>query len=55
MERAVSLDDFERIASGVLSPSTWGYISSGAESEATLRENRAGLARYRLLPRCLVR
>ena len=55
MERSVSLDDVEKIAAGVLSPSTWGYIASGAETESALRENRAALQRYRLLPRVLVR
>ena len=31
-----------------------GYYSSGAESEATLRDNLASWTRLRLLPRCMV-
>jgi isopentenyl diphosphate isomerase/L-lactate dehydrogenase-like FMN-dependent dehydrogenase len=31
-----------------------GYYASGAESEASLNENRDALRRYRLLPRVLV-
>ena len=32
----------------------YGYYASGADDEWTLRENRAALGRYRLLPRMLV-
>ena len=31
-----------------------GYYSSGAESESTLRNNRAAYAKWRLVPRCMV-
>lgn len=30
------------------------YYAGGAESETTLRDNRAAFSRYRLLPRVLV-
>ena len=35
-------------------PQVYGYYASGAESEATLRDNEEALARWRLLPRVLV-
>ena len=49
-----SLDDLERLAAGVLPPMVLGYYASGAEDEATLRDNRAAWRRWRLLPRVMV-
>ena len=32
----------------------WGYYASGAESEATLKDNQAAFSRYRIMPRIMV-
>lgn len=46
--------DFENVAKHTMSTEGWGYYSSGAEDELTLRENRAVFQRVWLKPRILV-
>lgn len=49
----INLHDYERLARELLSPAAWAYYSSGADDEATLRENHAAFERIKLLPRVL--
>ena len=51
--RWANLEELEALAKPLLSPPAFDYYSSGAESESTLRDNRAALGRWRLLPRML--
>jgi isopentenyl diphosphate isomerase/L-lactate dehydrogenase-like FMN-dependent dehydrogenase len=53
-EKLVSLADAERRAVALLPPMVLGYYASGAEDEATLRENLTSWRRWRILPRVLV-
>ncbi|KAI7872187.1 FMN-dependent dehydrogenase-domain-containing protein [Spinellus fusiger] len=46
--------DFENIARKVMSPEGWGYYSSGAGDEITMRENHSAYHRIWLRPRILV-
>lgn len=50
----INLNELEALAKPHLSAEAYGYYVSGAESEATLRDNEAAFARWRLLPRVLV-
>jgi 4-hydroxymandelate oxidase len=49
----VNLHEYAEAARERLSPMTYGFISGGAEDEVTLRANRSGFERWRLLPRAL--
>ncbi|KAJ1679443.1 Hydroxyacid oxidase 1 [Spiromyces aspiralis] len=49
----VCIDDLEHIAKDILPSATWGYYTSGANHEQTLRDNRDAFKRYRLRPRML--
>ncbi|KAG7891875.1 hypothetical protein KL925_001819 [Ogataea polymorpha] len=53
LSQIFSLSDFEVVAKNVLSPATLVYVSSGADDEFTLRENRYALGRIFFRPRCL--
>lgn len=53
MSDLINLDDYERAARERLDPGPLGYYASGADDEVTLRENREGWSRLRLLPRVL--
>ena len=46
--------DFEAVARETLSAEAWGYYSSGADDEITLRENHAAFHRVWLRPRVLI-
>jgi L-lactate dehydrogenase (cytochrome) len=46
--------DFEAVAKQVLSDEAWGYYSSGADDEISLRENHAAFHRVWLKPRVLI-
>jgi isopentenyl diphosphate isomerase/L-lactate dehydrogenase-like FMN-dependent dehydrogenase len=46
--------EYEDLARQQLPPAVWGYYSSGAADEETLRENRAAFARLQVRPRVLV-
>ncbi|KAK9808125.1 hypothetical protein WJX73_009290 [Symbiochloris irregularis] len=50
----VNLDELEALAMKKLPKMVWGYYSSGSESEATLRDNRAAFLRYNIMPRLMV-
>jgi len=50
---AVSLADYERLASERLQPAAWGFLSGGAADEITMRWNREAFDRLQLLPRVL--
>ena len=50
----LSLDDFEAPARRYLPRPMYGYVSGGAETNASLRANRAAFDDYALLPRVLV-
>jgi hypothetical protein len=52
-KKYVNLEELEGLAKPHLTPEAYGYYSSGAESESSLRDNRAAFARLRLLPRML--
>jgi L-lactate dehydrogenase (cytochrome) len=52
--RYLSLDDFEAHARHLLPRMLYGFIAGGAESGASLRDNRSSFSRYALLPRVLV-
>jgi (S)-2-hydroxy-acid oxidase len=47
------LSDFEKYARTQLDGNVWGYYSSGADQELTLRDNEQAFRRYRLRPRML--
>lgn len=49
----ISLFDFEAHARSVLAPNVWGYVSSGAADEVTVRENREAFDRIALRYRVL--
>jgi isopentenyl diphosphate isomerase/L-lactate dehydrogenase-like FMN-dependent dehydrogenase len=48
-----NVDDFQRLARGVLERPLYEYLASGSGDEVTLRENRAAFGRYALRPRAL--
>ena len=52
--RAWSIDDLRTIARRRLPRAVFDFIDGGAETEATLRANRAAFERVRLLPKVLV-
>lgn len=49
-----NIPELEELACRRLSSNAWGYYSSGAEAQSTLKENRAAFARWLLLPRMMV-
>ncbi len=48
------LDDYERLAQGLLEPGPHGYFAGGAGDERTLRANASAWGAHALLPRVLV-
>jgi (S)-mandelate dehydrogenase len=54
LARAWSIDDLRRMARRRLPRAVFDFIDGGAESEATLRANRAAFERVRFLPKVLV-
>jgi L-lactate dehydrogenase (cytochrome) len=50
----LDLDDFERVVRPKLPHAVYGYVAHGAETEATLRANRAAFDEWRLVTRVLV-
>ena len=50
----LDLDDFERAARPKLPRAVYGYVAHGAETETTLRANRAAFDSWRLVTRVLV-
>jgi len=52
--RAWSIDDLRRLAKRRLPRAVFDFIDGGAETESTLRANRAAFERVRFLPRVLI-
>ena len=51
--KLLNLADYERAAAESLPAQVFGYYSSGADDEVTLRRNRTGFDRFELRPRML--
>ncbi|HVV39444.1 MAG TPA: alpha-hydroxy acid oxidase [Nitrobacter sp.] len=54
MRRYLSLEDFEPAAKRVLPRMLYGYISGGAETDASVRDNKQAWREYGLVPRVLM-
>ena len=54
LAKILALDDFEQPARRYLPRPMFGYVSGGAETNASLRANRAAFGEIELLPRVLV-
>lgn len=52
-EDAINVFDFESVARVNLPPAHYGYLATGVEDDATLRENREAFSRIYLRPRRL--
>jgi isopentenyl diphosphate isomerase/L-lactate dehydrogenase-like FMN-dependent dehydrogenase len=52
-DQPVSVEELEREAAAVLSPSAFDYVAGGAGSEDTVRANLEAFRRHRLVPRFL--
>lgn len=52
-EDAINVFDFESVARTNLPPAHYGYLATGVEDDATLRENREAFSRIYLRPRRL--
>ncbi|KAK0179652.1 hypothetical protein PV327_005386 [Microctonus hyperodae] len=53
MEQLVCIDDFEKLALNILTPSVRDYYKSGAGDEITLKWNREAFRKYKIRPRVL--
>jgi L-lactate dehydrogenase (cytochrome) len=53
LRRYLSLEDFEPAAKRLLPRMLYGYISGGAETDASVRDNRQAYQEYGLVPRVL--
>jgi isopentenyl diphosphate isomerase/L-lactate dehydrogenase-like FMN-dependent dehydrogenase len=53
-EQAINLLEFEAAARKALPPAHWGYLTTGADDDETLKANREGFSHYQLRPRRLV-
>ncbi len=53
LRRYLSLDDFEATARRRLPKILYGYISGGAETDASVRDNRRAFEEYGFVPRVL--
>jgi L-lactate dehydrogenase (cytochrome) len=54
LQDVLDLDDFERAVRPKLPHAVYGYVAHGAETETTLRANRAAFDAWRLVTRVLV-
>ncbi|EAZ94357.1 alpha-hydroxy acid oxidase [Crocosphaera chwakensis] len=54
MIKPINLFEYESLAQQQLSSMTWGYYSSGALDEITLKNNRKSFETYQLYPKVLV-
>jgi L-lactate dehydrogenase (cytochrome) len=54
LQELLCLDDFETAARRFLPRSIFGYVAGAAETDWSLRDNRAAFAEYGFLPRMLV-
>jgi L-lactate dehydrogenase (cytochrome) len=53
LKRYLALDDFEPTARGRIPKFLYGYISGGAETDASVRDNRKSFDEYGFVPRVL--
>ncbi|NIN67878.1 MAG: hypothetical protein GTO63_24860, partial [Anaerolineae bacterium] len=53
-DEAINVFDFEPVARAGLPPAHYGYLATGVEDDATLRENREAFSRLYLRPRRLM-
>ncbi|RUW85575.1 alpha-hydroxy-acid oxidizing protein, partial [Mesorhizobium sp. M1E.F.Ca.ET.063.01.1.1] len=53
LDRNISVEDFRQLARRRLPKSIFEFVDGGAGQELTLRDNRAGFERIRLVPRVL--
>ncbi|XP_055494923.1 hydroxyacid oxidase 1 [Leucoraja erinacea] len=49
----VCINDFEKLAEGILPKAVYDYYSSGADEQQTLKDNVAAFSRWQLCPRVL--
>jgi L-lactate dehydrogenase (cytochrome) len=54
LEQCYNLADFESVAKQVMKRAAWGYYSSGADDEITMRENRTAFHKIWFRPKVLV-
>ncbi|EER28546.1 cytochrome b2, mitochondrial precursor, putative [Coccidioides posadasii C735 delta SOWgp] len=54
LEQCYNLMDFEAVACRVMKRTAWGYYSSGADDEITMRENHSAFHKIWFRPRILV-
>ncbi|WEW59179.1 flavocytochrome b2 [Emydomyces testavorans] len=54
LEQCYNLMDFEAVARRVMTKTAWGYYSSGADDEITMRENHSAFHKIWFRPRILV-
>ncbi|MGH8633346.1 MAG: alpha-hydroxy-acid oxidizing protein, partial [Burkholderiales bacterium] len=54
LRRMLALDDFEDVARRVIPRPIFGYVTGGAETNASLRANRAVWDELAFVPRMLV-
>jgi len=54
LEQCYNLMDFESVARKIMKKTAWGYYSSGADDEITLRENHTAFHKIWFRPRILV-
>ncbi|RPB18779.1 putative mitochondrial cytochrome b2 [Terfezia boudieri ATCC MYA-4762] len=54
LEQCYNLTDFESVAKMVMKKTAWGYYSSGADDEITMRENKLAFHKIWFRPRILV-
>ncbi|KAI5782697.1 FMN-dependent dehydrogenase-domain-containing protein [Geopyxis carbonaria] len=54
LEQCYNLTDFEAVAKQTMKRTAWGYYSSGADDEITMRENRSAFQKIWFRPKVLV-
>jgi len=54
LQKVLALDDLEPLARAYLPRPVFGYVSGGAETRGTLRDNREAFGQYCFLPRTLI-
>lgn len=54
LDQCYNLTDFEAVARQVMKRTAWGYYSSGADDEITMRENRTAFQKIWFRPKILV-
>jgi L-lactate dehydrogenase (cytochrome) len=54
LDQCYNLSDFEFVAKQVMKRTAWGYYSSGADDEVTMRENRTAFHKIWFRPKILI-